>query len=229
MALRMQPLAGLRRSLSLGALALSVDVFGASAIGVAPTAQTPTCFGRPATIVAETNDEWQEIKGTEGQDVIFVKGGALIAIDALGGNDLICGGAQELDAGPGNDQMVGVFGFVSGGSGDDYVFNERNFPVNPGHGTVLNGDEGNDIIVGSNFNDRYDGDSANTDFLNGGPGNDTIRGRNGDDVISGGDGDDRIIAGAHNDDIDGGAGRDNCDGGKNRDTATGCEIRTNIP
>ena len=45
---------------------------------------------------------------------------------------------------------------------------------------VLNGGEGDDIIIGS------DGD----DFLFGGPGNDVIIGGLGNDVIDGGDGDD---------------------------------------
>lgn len=67
--------ARIRCGLGLGAALVGFSVAGTLPAGAAPVAQAPLCFGQPATIVAETKDEWQAINGTEGQDVIVVYGG----------------------------------------------------------------------------------------------------------------------------------------------------------
>jgi Ca2+-binding RTX toxin-like protein len=210
----------------LGALALSVGVFGSSTIGAAPTAQIPTCFGRPATIVAESRRApdgdfvFQRVAGTAGPDVIVTLGsGGGIVIEGLGGNDFICGAGEEVYGGDGNDRIAVTGGMVQGGPGNDFLQNTSNVSIVFDGNLGFRGDDGDDTLIGSNFREVLLGDA----------GNDTVRGRGGDDELIGGDGADLLIAGAGNDEIDGGAGRDNCDGGKNRDTATECEIRTNIP
>ncbi|MCB9945183.1 MAG: hypothetical protein H6851_16375 [Geminicoccaceae bacterium] len=90
-------------------------------------------------------------------------------------------------------------------------------------GTVeftINGNGGNDTLLGSNWGDT----------INGGNGDDLIRGYGGDDIVSGGRGDDSIWGGDGNDDlsgdggadtIGGGAGDDMIDGGNGGDTLYG--------
>jgi hypothetical protein len=62
----------------------------------------------------------------------------------------------------------------------------------------LNGNEGDDLILGG----------PNTEFMDGGAGNDTLRGGAGDDTILGGSGNDLIEGGVGNDSLSGGAGSD---------------------
>jgi Ca2+-binding RTX toxin-like protein len=75
------------------------------------TALTPTCLGKPATIVGTSGND--NLVGTSGPDVIAGLGGN-DNIVGLGGDDLICGGEgnDRIDAGAGNDQ-------VDGGAGTD--------------------------------------------------------------------------------------------------------------
>jgi Ca2+-binding RTX toxin-like protein len=62
----------------------------------------------------------------------------------------------------------------------------------------LNGDGGNDTLIGSDGNDKIDG----------GPGGDTITGNAGSNILDGGSGDDRIDANYMRDTVDGGTGND---------------------
>ncbi len=110
-------------------------------------------------------------------------------------------GAITLSTGGGNDKIY--FQFVADGSvanagpGDDLV-DLSQFPANF---VFANGDEGNDILIGS--------DQADT--LNGGEGNDQLRSRGGSDSLQGGAGNDVLYFGASfssADVADGGIGRD---------------------
>jgi Ca2+-binding RTX toxin-like protein len=73
---------------------------------------------------------------------------------------------------------------------------------------ILNGDERDQILVGT----------AWSDVLNGAGGKDTLRGGAGNDVFNGGEGDDLIEGGAGSDRLDGEAGNDTLAGGTGADT-----------
>jgi Ca2+-binding RTX toxin-like protein len=73
---------------------------------------------------------------------------------------------------------------------------------------ILNGDERDQILVGT----------AWSDVLNGAGGKDTLRGGAGNDGLNGGEGDDLIEGGAGSDRLDGGAGNDTLAGGTGADT-----------
>jgi Ca2+-binding RTX toxin-like protein len=70
--------------------------------------------------------------------------------------------------------------------------------------TIINGNNGNNTLVGT-------------------PRADVIRGYSGADSISGGGGEDELMGGAGNDYIAGGPGYDRCKGGPGADTLRGCE------
>ena len=81
---------------------------------------------------------------------------------------------------------------------------------------TINGDNGNNLEIGTSAADRIFG-LGGIDLLRGGDGNDTIEGGDGpdslygdkdDDTIRGGTGDDLIRGGRGDDTLDGGAGRD---------------------
>ncbi len=83
-------------------------------------------------------------------------------------------------------------------------------------GQILDGDGGDDSIVGSTGDDTITGgegadqisDGEGNDSVDAGDGNDTIGGWTGNDTFSGGAGDDRIEGGHGADSIDGGTGDD---------------------
>ncbi|PTX54193.1 Ca2+-binding RTX toxin-like protein [Litoreibacter ponti] len=113
---------------------------------------------------------------------------------------------QEIDAGAGNDTLMG-------GSGDD----------------TLTGGDGADVISGGDGSDYIDGGAGDdylttglgNDTLVGGEGNDTLMNSAGDDSLVGGSGDDLIIATAGNDTLEGGDGADTLDGGSENDLIDG--------
>jgi Ca2+-binding RTX toxin-like protein len=81
----------------------------ASLIPSVSSAEVPTCFGQPATIVGTEGVDI--LNGTEGADVIVGLGEA-DTIQGFGGDDLICGNAGDdwLVGGEGNDQVKGEEG-----------------------------------------------------------------------------------------------------------------------
>ena len=86
------------------------------------SAQGPSCFGIPATIVARAGET---TRGTSGRDIIVGTSGPDV-IRAKGGNDLICsvGGADRIYGGPGHDRIDAGRGAdrVRGGTGNDTLY-----------------------------------------------------------------------------------------------------------
>jgi Ca2+-binding RTX toxin-like protein len=83
---------------------------------------------------------------------------------------------------------------------------------------AFDGDNGNNLILGSAGNDLIRALQGN-DCVVGGGGNDDLRGNQGNDVLVGGSG---------NDALTGGLGQDTCYGGSGTDTAN-CETRFDVP
>lgn len=147
---------------------------------------TPTCFGKPATIIGTAGRD--KLIGTDRDDVI-VGLEAPDYIDGGKGDDYICGGPtqgkryrgqESLVGGPGNDH-------ISGGRGREYIFGRY------GDDTLIGG-PGRDVI--------YAG--AGKDRLSGGPGYDGLYGEAGDDRLIGGRGYDTLFGGLGDDVLMGG-------------------------
>lgn len=100
------------------------------------------------------------------------------------GNDQITGSAQadNLSGGAGNDTILGNGGAdqILGGWGNDYIM----AGANTGSGATINGEAGNDYIVGGNGADYLYGEDGKDELLGQG-GNDTIHGGDDDDIIHG--------------------------------------------
>lgn len=121
---------------------------GAGAGDRKAAAAVRTCFGERPTIVGKPGND-KELKGTNGRDVIFARGGDDF-VDGRGGNDLICAGA-------GDD-------FIVGGRQNDRILGD------PGDDILL-GSSGDDLIYGAKGNDGMAG-QAGRDLCAGGPGRD---------------------------------------------------------
>lgn len=81
----------------------------------------------------------------------------------------------------------------------------------PAFDHVINGDAGDDNLVGTPLDDQ----------INGGDGNDTIQGRGGNDQLNGGMGNDLIVGSDGNDEVFGGEGDDQIDGSTGDDELHG--------
>lgn len=113
-------------------------------------------------------------------------------LDGGSGDDLVVGGSHRdlLTGGTGDDQLFSVWGedgAASGGKGDDVLVDLAASSRLAGFYT-MNGDAGDDTLVGGRFDDA----------LNGGPGDDVIlaAGDTGLDAITCGTGDDTVYADA---------------------------------
>lgn len=128
----------------------------------------------------------------------------LVEDDALGGLDVIYGGAGDdwIFAGAADD-------YVEGGIGDDVLFGET------GHDVLLGG-EGNDFLAGDSASVDAAGLSGD-DYLVGGAGDDELLGGKGNDYLDGGEGFDRLSGGEGNDTLVGGTGVDVLAGGAGKD------------
>ncbi len=145
----------------------------------------PTCFDRPATIVAHGG----EVTGTPRNDVI-VGSPRRDRIYGNGGDDFICGAG-------GDD-------FLSGGPGDDRLRGERDEDV-------LIGAKGRDRSFGGladdhihdwRGDDRLGGGAGDDWLLTAGPGNDLLLGGAGDDQLGQDSDDDRLRGGDGHDTVD---------------------------
>ncbi len=161
---------------------------------------------------------------TEGPDVILGTPAA-DTINALGGDDRVCGGGGNdvINGGSGLDRLFGQAGvdtlhgngkadYLDGGSEVDHVF----------------GDAGADLLFGKGGGDELVGGDGG-DTISGSAGADHAFGQAGNDTVNGGDGGDALDGGADNDHLNGGAGTDSCNGRTGTDQQSGCEVRSNIP
>lgn len=177
------------------------------------------------TIIIGTSAS-ETLVGTDGPDFICGRLGN-DTIYGLGGDDVILGdtatffgnpnapgGADVIDAGAGNDQVLPGPGndSVNGGRGDDFV------ALAVGNDTGQGG-PGDDTIVGG----------FGTDTIIGGPGNDLLAGGQNDDLINGGPGDDFLDGDLPPDESgdptpDPNQNTDRCIGAEGFDIAALCEI-----
>lgn len=149
-----------------------------------------------ATIIANTNSSVQAV-----------------IVNALGGDDTVT--VQDLSS-----INCAALVVVNGGEGNDLI---------TGQGSKLglirlslNGDGGNDTIVGSEGSDSINGGAGN-DAVNGRAGNDAIMGGDGNDTLAGSLGNDTINAGNGNDFVTGNEGEDSLIGGDGNDTLRGMD------
>src|SRR4051794_23130064 len=96
---------------------------GLGLLALVPTAQsgTPSCFGKPATIVGTDGNDFKV--GTTGDDVIVTLGGA-DTVHADQGNDFVCSGtgSDSVTGDAGNDRISlgpSDCGSTQAGQGDD--------------------------------------------------------------------------------------------------------------
>lgn len=118
-----------------------------------------------------------------------------LGMTAISENDVFVGdaGENEIDAGPGDDN-------VAGRAGRDRLFGQD------GEDTLL-GQAGRDRLSGGSDDDRLKGGAGN-DTLSGGTGNDTLNGGGGNDEMFGQSGADTLVGGNGDDLQYGGGGSD---------------------
>lgn len=152
------------------------------------------------------------IDGGEGNDRLF--GGI--------GDDVLLGGSgnDRLSGGTGNDYAMGG-GQVDNDNGEMLELDQLPDPIfvsqaSSGGRNTVNGDAGDDVLIGGNENDTLNGGAGN-DLIRGGDGNDRLDGGAGDDVLSGEVGSDLLYGRNGNDILIGGDGNDNFYGGGGND------------
>lgn len=195
----------------------------------AASAETPTCFGKSATIVVA--EEERETFGTEGADVIVGTTGP-DAIYGMGGKDYICGrrGPDKIVTGNADPDVADPGVHISGGRGwDEFASGDGNDIIYGGRGVdgeIVTGG-GDDTVRLGRGDDNLESAAAGDDIIYGGPGDDTVdQAGLGADRIYGGVGDDHRLYAADgisgNDLVDGKAGIDGCAADR-RDTVRNCE------
>ena len=138
------------------------------------SADTPTCDGQPATIVAApaAKAPWNTvINGTPGPDVIYIPAdpsdSVYYTVNAGAGDDIVCGDGEvdaDVNGGDGDDHLEVNAWNVDGGNGDDVLFG--------GSGDdVLHGERGDDRLSGGLGDDTLvQGQGSGPSSADGGPG-----------------------------------------------------------
>ena len=160
-----------------------------------------------------------------------------VVLNGNGGNDSITIGSLPdtlavvltVNGGDGNDTLsaagasLGMTRLqINGNAGNDSLIGSVSGDAldgGDGDDTLLGG-LGNDVLLGGAGIDRLTGD-AGDDSLNGGDDNDVLRGLDGNDSIVGGNGDDSVLAGNDNDTVSGDAGADTLNGEAGNDSLSG--------
>lgn len=158
----------------------------------------------------------------------FMRRNAIELIGSDRGEEIVIEASYESITGGGGSDTIRVRTAagdsplsVSGGSGNDRIeigasLELATYP-SP---LVLNGDAGNDTIIGGIGPDSVNGGDGN-DSIEGHGGNDTIIGGGGNDVLVGMAGDDHLEGQSGDDSIYGGSGNDRIGGGSGRDVVFG--------
>jgi Ca2+-binding RTX toxin-like protein len=150
-----------------------------------------------------------------------------------------------VDVGYGLDSIAAGQGRDTFGALDAFSFarlflltDARDFISGGSQGIIVNGNGGDDTLIGSSARDLLFGDDGNdavnglggnddlfggigNDSISGGAGNDYIQGDTGNDVLNGNDGNDTVLGGIGIDTLLGGAGNDTFVGGAGNDTMNG--------
>jgi Ca2+-binding RTX toxin-like protein len=155
--------------------------------------------------------------GNAGSDTLTAGGGGAALFGGEGNDSLVGGtGYDDLNGGDGADRIIlgtgngtnyYYYSRADGGDGADTI-------SSAGTIAVVSAGDGNDRIDFSTMTAR--GWEYNT--LDGDGGNDTILGGAGVDQMNGGGANDSLVGNAGNDVLDGGAGFDNLNGGAGNDT-----------
>lgn len=188
-----------------------IEISGAtSATGIRTSTNTPTVVNSGTIKVTTTTGTATGIEGLFGRLAVDNSGviDATVAISSRFYDDRV-------------DNTGTIVGIVSLGTGNDVVANHGRITgaINLGegadryegslssHGATVNGDAGDDSLVGGRGDDT----------LAGGAGNDTIYGDQGADTLNGGDGQDKLYGGEGDDTLYGGLGDDLLEGGAGND------------
>lgn len=181
------------------------------------------------------------LNGGRGNDLVVGQGGSGDSLTGGDGDDTLDGGAgrdsliEQGDAditltnaamiGLGNDSFSDLELFEIAGGVSANTIDVSGFSL-AGVMLVVNGGDGDDVIIGSSLDDTLNGDGGNdsirggdgNDLLNGDAGNDTLLGGAGDDMVTGGDGTDGLSGSIGNDVLNGNSDDDTLLGGAGNDT-----------
>ena len=134
-------------------------------------------------------------------------------LQGYGGDDWLSGGlgSDSIYGGDGDDILFAGKNLVDQMTGEEPEIDERLIYYN-----LLDGGDGEDLLVGSHLNDlEIGGDGEDLllgyrgdDLLIGGQDNDSLRGHRGADTLLGGSGDDTLLGFEDDDVLDGGSGND---------------------
>jgi Ca2+-binding RTX toxin-like protein len=184
-------------------------------IGTVPQDQTDGVVRAPNLLITADNEQGDvdTVNAGGGNDQIFGGAGGDI-ISAGGDDDVVIGDAGRIDRSRDPEApATPAFGDVVGSFFD--LMRTMDFTV--GDNDIINGDEGNDILIGGTEDDTIDGGGQN-DILLGDQGEITFvdgkislvrdAGTAGDDILSGGVDPDLIIGGLGDDTISGDANSD---------------------
>ena len=149
------------------------------------------------------------------------------------GNNWLVGGAgsDSFAAGDGDDFLIidadDDAANIDAGEGFDNVrVNDTrgvNLNLNDINAEVVQGGEGNDLLIGGGLANVFVSGGDGDDIIIGGAADDALAGENGDDLVDGGYGDDIIRGHRGKDTLIGGLGNDYLDGGQDNDILRGGE------
>jgi len=158
------------------------------------------------------------LQGGQGNDTIITDDvTATLVAGNLGNDTLFVSSAQSSSVwgGQGNDS-IDVAGRIIGSTIEGNLANDRiNINAIAFISSTVSGGLGNDTIVGSATG------AAVGLLIEGNEGNDSLVGGSGNDTINGGDDDDTLFGDLGQDTLNGGAGNDTIDGGADADTLIG--------
>ncbi len=184
------------------------------------------------------------LRGGSGSDVLNGGGGNDLIVGQGGSGDILTGGTGDdtLNGGAGIDSLIeqGDVDFTLTnttlvGLGADVFSGLELFQLSGGLSAntitasafslagatlLINGNDGDDVIIGSSIDDTINGGFGN-DSIRGGAGNDVLNGDEGNDTLNGGSGDDVLTGGGGADGLSGFSGNDLLNGNADDDTLFG--------